>query len=649
MRNPLDRMAGILICAAVLAASAVIFINPSRTDAAPSGAPRTLRAFHSDAELLAYLKRVVKNNPPRALGGVMDEAMAPPPPPPPPPAATVAQPEVSTAKDALITNNQEANVDEGDIVKHNGDFLIVLRRGRLFTISLARNTMRPVDSINAYPPDVDARDDWYDEMLIAGNHIVVIGYSYGRGGTEINRFTLSRDGHLAFEDASQFRSNDYYSSRNYASRLIGSKLILYSPLQLPYWSQDPLSALPAIRHWHGDRNGKFDRIARAHQIYIPETLFSSGVEVSALHTVTTCDIAAPTLQCDATGVLGPSSRSFYVSGHAVYVWLTQYVPPGARHHPAPQSLLYCLPLDGSAPSAIATYGAPVDQFSFREDTNDGVLNVLVRADSAGDAMWNGEHSSGATALLRLPLNAFGDGSDEVRPAWYRSLPLPEGENTYDFHNRFVGDYIVYGIGNGWGTPRGGRFTAVAAPIHGGDATPIDLEHGVDRIEAMGPDALIVGSDVHDTYFTAVELGGGRPHRGDTYVQAESAQAETRSHAFFYMPQSDDGRSGVIGLPVARTARPEFHQLFENSAAMIYLRRDRGHFAQLGELDAHTDGIIDDACVASCTDWYGNARPIFLPPRSFALLGYELVEGALTGNSIREVSRLNFAPDRARGR
>ena len=30
---------------------------------------------------------------------------------------------------------------------------------------------------------------------------------------------------------------------------------------------------------------------------------------------------------------------------------------------------------------------------------------------------------------------------------YRRLPKPEG---YTFQNRFVGDYLIYGTGSGWG-------------------------------------------------------------------------------------------------------------------------------------------------------------------------------------------------------
>src|SRR5205085_9990199 len=115
---------------------------------------------------------------------------------------------------ASITNNQEANVDEGDIVKVRGNILVILRRGRLFTVSLAGGTLRPIDMINAFPPGVSGEDDWYDEMLISGDQVVVIGYSYARGGTEINRFRLSPDGHIRFRDAYHLRSSDYFSSEN---------------------------------------------------------------------------------------------------------------------------------------------------------------------------------------------------------------------------------------------------------------------------------------------------------------------------------------------------------------------------------------------------------------------------------------------------
>ena len=628
------RFSTLALSLAALAACIVLAV-PQR-DAAASPTPRaTLVAFKSDAELEAFLKHHRRAPP------MMDADMAPPPPPAPAQAETVT---AGRASDG-ITNNQESGVDEGDIVKAHGDTLVILRRGRLFTVSLAHGGMKPVDQINAYPPGVDARDDWYDEMLMTGDRLVVIGYSYARGGTEINRFHIDAEGHLSFIDAYQLRSGDYYSSRNYASRLIGQTLIFYAPLWLPYGTDDLLNSLPAMRQWSSDDPKRgFTRIAGAQHIYIPATLRDSNyLAVDAMHTVTTCDLAKPVLSCDATSVLGPDSRTFYVSGHAVYVWVTGW-QVGGDHDARPDSLLYRLPLDGSAPQAIRARGAPEDQFSFREDPNHGVLDVLVRSQGYGDAMWRPEFTEGSVALLQIPLSDFGAGTSEVSRAHYRLLPNPSS-NVYAFHNRFVGDYLLYGTGTGWGTPDDASSSLIVASTRRDEAAELTLPYGIDRIEAMGNNAVVIGADSKNLNFTAIELAGSRgPRIGDRYIQPGASQAETRSHGFFFQPEAmSDDSPGVLGLPIARPARPGYRQLFENSAGMTFLRRTGRRFMPLGEIDAASEGIADDSCVASCVDWYGNARPIFLHGRTFALLGYELIEGSLTETAIRETGRVSFAP------
>lgn len=59
------------------------------------------------------------------------------------------------------------------------------------------------------------------------------------------------------------------------------------------------------------------------------------------------------------------------------------------------------------------------------------------------------------------------------------------------------------------------------------------------------------------------------------------------------------------------------------------------------LDQEDDA--SDGCVASCVDWYGNARPIFIGDRIYGLLGYELVEGEMVDGRIRERRRVSFMP------
>jgi hypothetical protein len=124
------------------------------------------------------------------------------------------------------------------------------------------------------------------------------------------------------------------------------------------------------------------------------------------------------------------------------------------------------------------------------------------------------------------------------------------------------------------------------------------------------------------------------------MRKKASQSELRSHGFFYKPNGDD--SGLLGLPIARQGRPGYRHLIEDSAAILFLKNENLNFDQIGELEAQNTST-NDGCRASCVDWYGNARPIFLRGRIFALLGYELVEGRIDDGTMRETRRLNYSP------
>jgi hypothetical protein len=298
-------------------------------------------------------------------------------------------------------------------------------------------------------------------------------------------------------------------------------------------------------------------------------------------------------------------------------------------------MLYKMPLDGTAPSAMGVEGIPVDQFSFLESEDDH-LNVLIRTDGYGEQMWGSEFSAGDIALLRTPIDNFNDGSEAASEDLYRELPKPEG---YTFQNRFVGKYLLYGTGSGWSTPEKKDVSNLfAVNWTTGGVTNFRLDHGVDRIEQMGKDAIVIGTNGQDLLFSPVSLTG-RPKVKPSYARKNASQGELRSHGFFY--KSDGPDSGLVGLPIAREGRPGYRHLIENSAAIIFLRNNGLQLDPVGELGAKTT-TINDNCKASCVDWYGNARPIFLKGRIFALLGYELVEGSLSGGELQERRRVNYS-------
>src|SRR5205809_3264485 len=188
------------------------------------------------------------------------------------------------SKDESITHAEHTGVDEGDIVKLHGDHLVVLRRGRLFTVAIGNGALKPISIANAFGPEIDPRYTWYDEMLVSEDTVVVIGYSYERGGTEVGLFRINDAGTLTYRSTYHLRSNDYYSSRNYASRLVGNKLIFYSPLFLDLDEKNLLDSFPALRKWHkGAKESEFQRILSAEHVYRMEQPADQDDEL-ALHT-----------------------------------------------------------------------------------------------------------------------------------------------------------------------------------------------------------------------------------------------------------------------------------------------------------------------------------------------------------------------------
>ena len=299
-----------------------------------------------------------------------------------------------------ITNNQHSGVDEGGIVRRQGDVLIVLRRGRLFTIGFGGGQLDALAVADAFGPgttDGGPYDTWYDELLVWQHTVVVIGFSYSRGGTEIALFDLGPGGDLRHRATYHLRSYDYYSGSNYASRLIGERLVLFSTSGIPE-TTNPDAWLPAIRRMQpGATNGSFESITSISRMFRPVEPLGA---YPLIHTMVVCSVAAPSLNCDATVVLGDALTVFYASPTAAYLWTTAWTADAWTVWPAVvpiRSVLYRMPFDGAPVSAIGVMGFPPSQLAFLEDRHEH-LNVIVMQPAK------------MVTLLRLPLSSFSDGS-----------------------------------------------------------------------------------------------------------------------------------------------------------------------------------------------------------------------------------------------
>jgi hypothetical protein len=115
-------------------------------------------------------------------------------------AAKAGQRAMADAATTGITNVQTQGVDEGGIVKQAGEHLVILRRGRLFTVRVggdesatgghARRLCTRA-AIRVAPGTTScwsrARPSWWWATATA------------RGGTEIGLFELARDGALSYK------------------------------------------------------------------------------------------------------------------------------------------------------------------------------------------------------------------------------------------------------------------------------------------------------------------------------------------------------------------------------------------------------------------------------------------------------------------
>jgi hypothetical protein len=444
------------------------------------------------------------------------------------------------------------------------------------------------------------------------------------------------------------RSGDYYSSRNYASRVVGHHLVMYMPVPLLEHTYEGGQVIqrantPATR----TLTGAWQTAADWSQVYRPVRRLGYAPLV---HTVHFCDLSTPTFACRSQGVVGPHARTFYVSRRAVYLWVNsaphdpdELATTNERYYHAidPRNagaVVYRFPFDRSAVTAVVASGGPLDQFSFRETP--GALQVLVTSDGRGDGMWGPEVTHGAMGLYQIPLVMFSQQAPLLPASLLRRVPHGEQQGT--LQNRFVGNYVLYGSGETWWrrarTP--GENRVRAHHLRTGETQEIPLRHGVDRIEPMARDAVIVGVEGSDLHLTALALDPDLARTAGHHVRPDAAQGETRSHGFFYLPSGE--RQGTLGLPLRRGGSRGWRQLVEGSAEVMFLRVRGLEFSRYGSLAARAPAAgFNDRCVASCMDWYGNARPIFYRGRVFALLGYELVEGAPDGDTLGERARTNY--------
>lgn len=569
------------------------------------------------------------------------------PPPPPSPVAEMSAPAeiVVTATriddtNPSITNTQEAGVDEGDIVKQIGQYLIVMQDGRLFSIDLlpgGEPGLHHVDRENVY--QTTEEDTWYDEMLVYGRQMIVIGYSYDAEASVFAVLELEDDGQITFRDRFFLPAQDYFDGENYTTRLVDGQLALHTSFYLTEVRNFEDLNAPVLSRSMSDQDvPRLD----ARSVYRPV----QDTPDPLLHTITMCPLRdlgldeADAPECRTTAFLAGDSYEYYASTDAVWLWVNRdgyawWLDDGDDSEET-TALLYQIPYD-CAPGLARVEGRPVNQFSLA--AGEDVFRAFVEVDDSDDG-------ASPYRLLQLPLSHVRVRPAEIDAADYTALPGVEG---YPLENRFTGTHFVYTAKNDevylWDKdPDPVTATLAVVPLSDPSSPElVKLPHGVIRLERARDHIIATGyHDGRGLSLTSVDLRGDEARRAGTITLASRFESENRSHAFNSAIGADG--SGLIGLPTVLKRWDAGRFVWRSDSSDISFLRvgSDASLSSVGVLNG-ADGEPHEtyACEVSCVDWYGNSRPIFTMGRVFALSGTSLVEGEVGEQRVSELRRVDL--------
>lgn len=587
--------------------------------------PSNLVVFSSSQELETYL---LSSN--SLYGGGVDYVV------PPSNTGNASNPgpvNASGSTNSNVTNNQEAGVDQGDIVKNYKDFLIVLQQGKLSSIQVGPTNTLDLVSSTSLPPQGLSNQVSYNELLINGNEAIVIGYRWGlassnnpspayisTGMMEVQFFQISEQGNLTQQAVYFIESGDYYSWGNYSSQVVNNSLVFHG-VYYPRSFLNNANALRLPQIYQLTGNGQLNALGNLIQ---PGQIFrpvGSGVNYPVLHSVVECDLSQiPQLSCQARSVVNSYASSFYVSPNRAYLWAgnTYTEGPGA---------LYSFPLGTSTVQAVPVSGNTLDSFSMSESPT--TLQVLVNNTAGTFFQCNSVGTS--KVLLDISLDTFLKPFTSIVAGDYTATCLPNG---YTRSNRFTPTHLVYGT----------QQTLQVVDRQTKQISQVTSPFNVTRFELAGNRLVVFGYDNQNSNQngnTNVRLATlnltGTPALS-TNASLTAAFVAYGSRAYLY---NNDGTTESFGLGAyegrstrncgsAGSAGGGCYQSWTYIPKVSFFTIDNtGNLSLAGEVLAQTFTQAEPVCAASyCYSWTTGAdRPIFLGSQVLSLLGTQVSAGS----------------------
>ena len=551
----------------------------------------------------------------------------------------------------LITNNQEAGVDEGGIVKKMGSLLLVLRQGVLHVIDAGAQERERFALLHSHTVVADdSRDDlYYDEILTFSGGAILLGFNFVDNAAELFVFRLDASGGLEPRGRWQMSVDDYFSGNDSGARIRDGELVL----SLSFPAESLLKDNWPFAARVGSDGGPIE--ATRVDLLAPDdlqVLDGLGAEPQ-VYAFLRCDLDGllqQRLACTRSAAVANADASTYIAADGIYLadhswtrqawrrrdfdpWLARWTVPKPGDY---ASRVLRLPQNrAEAPAVIATTGLPNGRFGLKE-TADG-LYLIGSERLSEDAQRN--------LLQYIPLSRFRSRTPGLAPAEIRASI--EGEIAF---LRFDQDDAWLALEEAGGDDseddeyQPGTRQLHRLPLDGGPIRHLPLPAPVERIELLAEHVLLMGSVYRDD--EPQDLRTVLVRRDNAAVgplgqwPGMAADLSSRSHSF-NAARLDDGTE-LAGLPVFAPEPPAGSRYYrEDLVEDLLVFRRAGDMLQLAARVDMQHSPSD--CELDCYAWYGSARFFAFGERLFALSGELLKELRFDRGELKETGRVGLGP------
>jgi len=561
-----------------------------------------------------------------------------------------------------VSRSHDINVKQRDIVEQVDDFLVLLRKGTLYSMALNSDADAPAEILSKaeIPIYFDGDSIEYENILVTDDFVIVLGVyeADDEEGVEINFYSFTGSGQLEFQERYFFTSSgeeDYYGFLRTMTVVDNNLVSIVSgyidyDVEIDVIKQEKMLPMNVKRQL-AEESGRqpFNVIKRNQWV----NSFSSLIENETYAAVLNCpldDVFDKGLQCNVTNLFGADAYSYYINQDAVYVSSQYY--SGAYGVMAQSteeylqrtdhdvsvdfddgySAFYRVGLDYEDVTAVLYEGYLLNHSSY--EVIDDSFVALLKKEETGvpDTSVYG---------LRFSLGQFSALPTLLPESDYQFLTSDDGRISA---NRFNEDLTVLAKSSG-GYKEPAKNELIIWDSLDEEVFSVDSDFTISSLYFKGDDLLSIGFNEDDglaleVWSTKSGIESVFLKHYDNYIPADNLHDESflgknASQSTWGVPVyrlDDDGET--IEFNGDSIVDMQYFEIMPDSSIV-----------ELGQLMSNPQDI-DDECQSSCGNWYSVERSFIVSDSVYAVIENEIIKGAFTSEGLEPLNRFNILNEEA---